>query len=217
MKNIPLFTGTHGTASLIFQEIPVSGKAYVLIRSVWTTLPGLLEECRQFCTAVGAEQIFVSYGTEELPGAHAYDLIAMTCAKKDLPLPAAEMELEPLTPENGEAYLQIYNRSFASVSGAATYGQKDLRRLYDRDLAWLVRKNGGYAAVAEISEEGLEAIAVLPEFAGLGYDLAAAVLQMVPRTTVSLKVAGDNPRARRLYDRLGFRESGIVSRWWKIL
>lgn len=217
MKNIPVFTGTHGTASLIFQEIPISGKAYVLIRSVWTTLPGLLEECSQFCRAVGAEQIFASYGTEELPGTHAYDLIAMTCAKAALPLPAAEVELEPLTPENGEAYLQIYNRCFAAVSGAATYGQKDLRRLYDRDLAWLVRKNGTYAAVAEISEEGLEGIAVLPEFAGLGYDLAAAVLQMVPRSTVSLKVASDNPRARRLYDRLGFRESGIVSRWWKIL
>ena len=127
------------------------------------------------------------------------------------------MELEPLTPENGEAYLQVYNRCFRTVSGAATYGQKDLKRLYDRDCAWLVRQDGCYAAVAEISEEGLEGIGVLPEFAGLGFDLASAVLQMVPRKTVLLKVASDNARARRLYDRLGFRESGVVSRWWKIL
>ena len=69
----------------------------------------------------------------------------------------------------------------------------------------------------KLTEEGLEGIAVLPEFRGLGYDLAATVLQMVPRKTVSLKVASDNPRARRLYDRLGFRETGLVSRWWKIL
>lgn len=217
MKNIPVFTATNGTASLIFQEIAVSGKAYVLIRAVWTTAAALLEECVQFCRAVGAETIYASWGVEELPGEHAYDLIAMSCPKAALPQPRQPLTPEPLTPDNGEDYLAVYNRCFRAVSGAATYGQKDLKRLYDRDTAWLVYRDGVCAAVAEISEEGLEGIAVLPEYAGLGFDLAATVLQMVPRTTVSLKVASDNPRARRLYDRLGFRETGLVSRWWKIL
>ena len=217
MKNIPVFTATNGTASLIFQEIAVSGKAYVLIRAVWTTAAALLEECVQFCRAVGAETIYASWGVEELPGEHAYDLIAMSCPKAALPQPRQPLTPEPLTPDNGEDYLAVYNRCFRAVSGAATYGQKDLKRLYDQDTAWLVYRDGVCAAVAEISEEGLEGIAVLPEYAGLGFDLAATVLQMVPRTTVSLKVASDNPRARRLYDRLGFRETGLVSRWWKIL
>ena len=217
MKNIPVFTATNGTASLIFQEIAVSGKAYVLIRAVWTTAAAMLEECVQFCRAVGAEAVYAAWGVEELPGAHAYDLIAMSCDKAALPQPRQPLDLEPLTPDNGGEYLAVYNRCFAAVSGAATYGQKDLKRLYDQDKAWLVYRGGVCAAVAEISEEGLEGIAVLPEFAGLGYDLAATVLRMVPRKTVSLKVASDNPRARRLYDRLGFRETGLVSRWWKIL
>ena len=217
MKNIPVFTATNGTASLIFQEIAVSGKAYVLIRAVWTTAAALLEECVQFCRAVGAETVYASWGVEELPGEHAYDLIAMSCPKAALPQPRQPLMPESLTPDNGEDYLAVYNRCFRAVSGAATYGQKDLKRLYDQDTAWLVYRDGVCAAVAEISEEGLEGIAVLPEYAGLGFDLAATVLQMVPRTTVSLKVASDNPRARRLYDRLGFRETGLVSRWWKIL
>lgn len=216
MKNIPVFTAANGTASLILQEIPISGKAYVLVRSVWTSAAALLEECVSFCRIAGAETVFAAWGTEDLPGEHAYDLIAMTCEKRALPQPRQPLQPVPLTPDNGGDYLAVYNRCFRTVSGAATYGQKDLKRLYDQDKAWLVYRDGICAAVAEISEEGLEAIAVLPEFAGLGFDLAATVLQMVPSTTVSLKVASDNPRAGRLYDRLGFRKQGLVSRWWKI-
>lgn len=216
MKNIPVFTAVNGTASLILQEIPFSGKAYILIRSVWTTASALLEECCQFCRMAGAEQIFASWGTEDLPGTHSYDLIAMTCEKAALPAPRRLVTLEPLTPENGGDYLAVYNRCFREVPGAATYGQRDLKRLYDTDCAFLVRQDGSAAAVAEICEEGLEGIAVLPQFRGLGFDLAATVLQMVPSVTVRLKVASTNSRAIALYERLGFVRETIVSRWWKI-
>ena len=197
MKNIPVFTAVNGTASVILQEIPYSGKAYILIRSVWTTAAALLEECCQFCRMAGAEQVF-------------------TCEKAALPQPRRPVVLEPLTPENGGDYLAVYNRCFREVPGAATYGQRDLKRLYDTDCAFLVRQDGVCAAVAEICEEGLEGIAVLPEFRGLGYDLAAEVLQMVPSVTVRLKVASTNERAIALYERLGFVRETVVSRWWKI-
>ena len=164
----------------------------------------------------GAEQIFASWGTEDLPGTHSYDLIAMTCEKAALPVPRRPVTLEPLTPENGGDYLAVYNRCFREVPGAATYGQRDLKRLYDTDCAFLVRQDGSAAAVAEICEEGLEGIAVLPQFRGLGFDLAATVLQMVPSVTVRLKVASTNSRAIALYERLGFVRETIVSRWWKI-
>ena len=216
MKNIPVFTASNGTASLVLREIPVSGKAYVLIRAVWTTVEALLDECVQFCRMVGAETIFASWETAELPGEHCYDLIAMSCLKAELPQPRQVLEPEPLTPENSEAYLQIYNGCFRSVSGAATYTLRDLKRLYDQDKAWLLRRDGVYAAIAEISEEGLESVAVLPKFRGLGFDLVATVTQMVPSLTVNLRVASDNDRAISLYRRMGFRETGLVSRWWKI-
>lgn len=216
MKNIPVFTAVNGIASLILQEIPHSGKAYILIRSVWTTVQALLEECSVFCRMAGAEEIFASWNTEELPGTHAYDLTAMSCVKAQLPAPLQPVELVALTPENSRDYLDIYNSCFRQVPGAATYSQRDLKRLYDRDAAWLARKNGRFAAVAEISMEGLEGIAVLPEFRGLGFDLAAQVLQMVPSLTVRLKVASANDRAIRLYERLGFVPDGIVSRWFRL-
>ena len=65
MQNIPMFTGVHGMATLILKEIPVSGMAYVLVRSVWKDdLAGLLAECRDFCRAAGAEVVLRLLGDE---------------------------------------------------------------------------------------------------------------------------------------------------------
>ena len=217
MKNIPLFTGLHGTATLVFREIPWSGRAYILIRAVWDGKTAeFLEECRQFCRIAGAEEIFASWEHHELPAAHAYDMLAMARTKAGLPEPGREVALEPLSQENGEAYLDIYNTCFRAVPSAASYDKHDLKRLYDRDKAWLARVDGQFAAVAEISEEGLEGIAVLPQFRGLGHDLALTVLPMIPRPEITLKVASTNDPALRLYHRLGFRQTRLLSRWWKL-
>lgn len=217
MKNIPMFTSSCGLATLILKEIAWNSRAYVLVRSVWNDqTAALLDECRSFCRAVGAEEIYASWDAEELPAEHAWDMIDMACPKSALPAPRQTVELEQATPETAEDYLRIYNQCFRDVPAAASYDRKSLEPLYGEDLAWLAKAKGQYAAVAEISKEGLEGIAVLPEFRGLGYDLAAAVLRMVPSTEVRLKVASTNVRARRLYDRLGFAETGISRRWYRL-
>ena len=62
MKNIPMFTTPYGIATLILREIPWSGNGYVLIRSAWEgQTAALLEECRGFCRAVGAERIYAAW------------------------------------------------------------------------------------------------------------------------------------------------------------
>lgn len=216
MKDIPMFTGQYGLASLILKEIAVSGRAYVLVRSVWNgQTAAFLQECRDFCRAVGAETVYVSYENEDLPAVHAYDMLTMEMEKAKLPQ-GKPVELEPLTPENGEVYLDIYNACFREIIGAASYGKQDLQRLYDKDCAFLAKVDGAYAAVAEISEEGLESVAVLPQYRGLGYDLSLAVLPMVPRKTIRLKVASTNRRALDLYTRLGFTQTGVAGRWWRL-
>lgn len=217
MKNIPMFTSSYGLATLILKEIAWNGRAYVLVRSVWNDqIAALLDECRSFCRAVGAEEIYASWDAEELPAEHAWDMIDMACPKSALPAPRQTVELEQAAPETAEDYLRIYNQCFRDVPAAASYDRKSLEPLYGEELIWLAKVRGQYAAVAEISKEGLEGIAVLPEFRGLGYDLAAAVLRMVPSTEVRLKVASTNVRARRLYDRLGFAEVGISRRWYRL-
>ena len=217
MKNIPLFTSSYGLATLILKEISWNGRAYVLIRSVWNDqTAALLEECCGFCRAAGAEEIYASWDTAELPAVHVWDMIDMVCEKAALPAPRQAVELEQVTPETAEDYLAIYNQCFREVPAAASYDRKSLEPLYGEELAWLAKVDGCFAAVAEISKEGLEGIAVLPAFRGLGYDLAATVLQMVPSTRVKLKVASVNDRAGRLYDRLGFTPLGVSRRWYRI-
>lgn len=217
MKNIPLFTSSYGLATLILREISWSGRAYVLVREIWNDAgAALLDECRSFCRAAGAAEVFAAWaeGNQALPAVHAYNMLEMSCAKAALPV--GSLPLEPLCPENAEAYLEIYQQCFRDVPSAASYDHKSLEPLYDEDLAWLVPVEGGYGAIAEISRAGLEGIAVLPEHRGLGYPLAATVLQMVPNSTVHLKVASTNHRALMLYRRLGFTESGLARPWYQL-
>lgn len=217
MNNIPMFTSAYGIATLILREIPWSGSAYVLVRSVWNDqAAALLAECRDFCRAVGAEAVFAAWDTEELPAEHAWDMVYMTRPKDGLPEPVKPVELEALSRENAEVYLEIYNRCFLSVPAAASYNRSSLEPLYGEDLAWLAKVAGQYAGVAEISKEGLEGIAVLPEYCGLGHDLALSVLPMVPSKILRLKVASTNTRAISLYERLGFQADGVEKRWWKL-
>ena len=217
MKNIPMFTGQHGMATLVFKELSFSGSAYVVVRAVWTgETAAFLEECRGFCRAVGAEKIYASWEEKSLPADHAYDVLGLYREKAGLPLPNREVELEELRPENGEEYLRIYNTCFRSVAGAASYDKQDLRRLYGQDCAFLAKMDGQYAAVTEISKEGLESVAVLPEHRGLGHDLSLTVLPMVPNPILRLKVASSNLRALNLYRRLGFVQENVRSRWYQL-
>ncbi len=217
MKNIPVFTSSYGIATLILREIPWNGTAYVLIRSVWNDQKAaLLEECKSFCRAVGTERIYASWELEELPAEPAWEMRIMTRPKAGLPEPEQPLTLEPLTKENSGDYLRIYNACFREVPCAASYDRTSLEPLYGEDLAWLAKVEGVYAGVAEISKAGLEGIAVLPEYRGLGYELALAVLPMVPSTELRLKVASTNRRAISLYERLGFVCAETEKRWWRL-
>ncbi len=217
MNNIPLFTGQHGLASLIFRELSTFGRAYVLVKAIWNDqAAAFLQECRQFCDAVGAEEVYVTYELEALPAPHAYDILIMSRPKAGLPAPTGCITLEPLTRENADVFLHIYNSRFREVPSARHYDRDDLKKRYGQDTCWLARVDGRYAAMAEISETDLEAIAVLPEFHGLGCDWALTVLPMIPRKDLQLRVADSNEAALRLYRRLGFQVTGIKSRWWKL-
>ena len=215
MKDIPIFTGAHGVATLILSQIPWSGCGYVMVRSVWDDEKAFLEECLSFCRACGAETVYASWELAELPAPHGYDMVQMEMKKSDLPQ-GETLTLEDLTEENSEVFIDIYNTCFLPIPNAASYGKKDIGRLLGEETAYLVKQDGKYAAIAEISKEGLEAVAVLPQYRGLGYDLCRTVLHKVPSVTLKLKTVSTNERALALYRRLGFGNEQIVSRWWKL-
>lgn len=216
MKDIPVFTGTHGTASLILRQVPFSGCAYVIVRSLWSGAEAFLEECLGFCRAVGAEQVYASWELRELPAPHGYDMLQMQMEKKDLPR-AEPVALTPVSAQSAEDYRMLYNACFRDVPNAVACTREDTKRLIREQTGFLVYRGTEAVALAEISRTGLEAIAVSPRAKGLGFPLAVTVLQMVPATTLALKVASVNTRARQLYERLGMEQTAVLSRWWKLL
>lgn len=217
MQNIPVFTARSGMASLVLREIPYNRKAYVLIRAVWNEeTEALLQECAAFCRGAGAEAVYASDGVKDLPAAHAYDVLRLSCRREVLPRPGNTVELEPVSAKNGREYLRIYNGCFREVPGAASYDERDLRRLMEQGSGYLARRGDGYAGVVELDMDGIAGIAVLPEYKGLGRDLALTALRKVERETLCLKVADTNTRALALYRRIGFENDALVSRWWRL-
>jgi GNAT superfamily N-acetyltransferase len=217
MRNIPMFTAANGMASLILREIPYSGRAYVMVRSVWNgQTAALLQECADFCRAAGAREVFASDGVQELPAEHAYDILQLTLERAALPVQERPVELEPVSEENGGAYLEIYNACFREVPGAASYDKKDLQRLMEQGSGFLAKREEAYAGVVELDPDGIAGIAVLPQYRGLGYDLALTALQRIEQETLCLKVADTNHRAVALYRRLGFGNDTLISRWWRM-
>ena len=91
MNNIPVFTSQGGTATLILREIPVSQRAYILLRTV---LPGMAEnlvaECASFSKMCGAEEVFASWADGDLPFlSPAYDIYLLHVSKSALPRKAS--------------------------------------------------------------------------------------------------------------------------------
>lgn len=217
MNNIPMFTGANGMATLILREIPLCGRAYVLIRSVWNDrTEALLEECAQFCRAAGAREIYVSDGRNALPAEPAHTVLELSVEKSALPLPEHPVPLVPLSKENSQIYLDIYNRCFRDVVGTASYDYRDINRLLGKDLAFLAMKDQKPAGIAELGDNYLEGVAVDPAFRGLGRDLTLTALARLPGPVVKLKVHDCNTRALNLYRRLCCWKETVVSYWWKI-
>lgn len=217
MQNIPVFTAANGMASLVLREIPYSGKAYVLLRAVWNgQTQALLQECGGFCRGAGAETVYASDGKNDLPAAHAYDIVRLSLRRDALPPLRRQVELVPVSAENGGDYLNIYNSCFRPIPGAASYGRKDLRRLMEQSAGFLAWDRGEFAGVVELEPDGIAGIAVLSAHRGLGYDLALTALHRLEAETLQLKAANTNVPAMKLYRRLGFGDDMLVSRWWLI-
>lgn len=220
MNNIPVFTAQGGTATLILREIPISGKAYVLLRTV---LPGMEEnlaaECASFCRMCGAEEIFASWADGDLPFLPpTYDIYLLHVSKSALP-EGKPVQLVPMTPENDAIYQRIYNRCFSHVSHALSYDRGQIARIYrehQRAFLALDAENRPYG-IGELHGNELAAVAVLPKCRGTGTDLALSLLRLCPGEDLKVTVASDNEAAMHLYEKLGFHMSGVESKWFQVL
>lgn len=213
MKDIPIFTTDCGVSSIILKEIPYREIAYIHIQDLQ---PGGLEEhlkeCVGFCRAAGAERIYAS-GHEELTQYPLHTVICqMALALTVLPQPKAN--LFPVTEETVGRFREYYNKGMVSVDNAATLTAWDERQILTDGGAYFVHEDGGLLGIGWM--KGSELAAIVSVKPGAGETIAQTLFTLADSDRITLEVASTNHKAIRLYEKLGFIQTGERSRWYQV-
>ncbi len=208
MKNIPFFTTEFGVASLVLKEIPYRGEAYIMIRDTCNP-EKLLEECRDFCRAAGAEKIYGSGHTylEKYPLHTA--IWKMTVARDSLA--DTDAALFPVTEQTLEQWRRLYNRGMENIAGASYMTASDGKKMLSYGDGYFIYKEGILIGIGKASGDRIDTVvSVVP---GAGRDLVLALNHALSGEEIHLDVASVNRPAVALYDRLGFIKTAEISRW----
>lgn len=200
MKNIPIFTGCDGIATLILREIPYRGEAYVLVRSVFTTLDACMRECEGFCRAAGADTVYFG-GNADFSTYPIYArLIEREISAEKLPQTTACA----IPTKDPTQWMQIYNEKFASVPAAQTC--RTAQHAYD------IIKDGEQIGIGQVEGDKILSVAAIKQ--GSGTDCVLALARLCEGETVKLLCAEQNERAMKLYDHLGFSRGETKEIWY---
>ncbi len=211
MRDIPVFTTPHGVASLVLREIPYKGIAYITLQD--TLQPKeLVDECVDFCKAVGAERIYAK-GHSILEAYPLHTAVWQMVRSRD-GLPETDAALFPVTEETLERWRDIYNDKMRDIPNASTMSKEDSRKILEKGSGYFVHRMGELLGIGIAGGETVESvIAVEP---GAGTDVMLALCGSLFAERVVLEVASVNHRAVRLYERLGFVKTAELSVWYDV-
>ena len=212
MKDIPVFDTEYGVASLFLREIPYRKRAHIKIQSSLEP-DKLLEECVGFCRACGAEWIDAAGDAylERYP--RLATLLLMQRQLEDFP--QTDACLFPVTEDTVRQWLNIYNERMADVPNAAYMDAADGKELLKTGDGYFVHRDGKLLGVGKAAGDYIDTvISVEP---GAGETVVLALATLLTGDTAKLMVADTNPRALRLYERMGFVKVRPVSTWYRVL
>lgn len=211
MKNIPMFTTEYGVASLVLEEIPYRGEAYVHLLSTEDPKE-LTQECLHFCRAVGAEWIYAK-GHPYLEGFPLHTaILQMACTYSSLP--KAQAQLCPVREETVKKWQELYNARMRDVDNSAWMTAAEGKRMLNSRDGYFIYEGQTLLGIGRAA--GDEIIAVASAQAGAGREVVLALAGALQADTIRLQVASTNTRAIRLYEKLGFAAEKEISRWYKI-
>ncbi len=210
MKDIPIFTTEYGAASLTLREIPYMQTAY--IRILTASDPGrLLEECKGFCRAAGAQRIYgAGAGLEGYP-VHT-SILRMSIASEQLA--NTDAALFPVQEATLAAWLDIYRGKICHVPNAAWMTDEDGKKMLREGSGYFVHRQGKLLGIGKVGEGSIEFLASTAP--GAGEDVLKALSHALFTDTVTLEVASANNKALSLYTRLGFIPTRELTRWHTI-
>ncbi len=200
MKDIPIFTGCDGIATLILRQIPYRGEAYVLVRSVFTSLEACLHECESFCRAAGADRVYFS-GNADFSDYCVYaSLIERKILRSQLPQTTA-LAIPTQTPDE---WVQLYHERFRNVPAASCC--RTAEKAYD------IVKDGIRIGIGQIDGDRILSLASIAR--GNGTDCLCALAKLCEGDTLRLLCAQQNIPAMKLYDKLGFSRGETKEVWY---
>ena len=212
MRDFPMFTTEFGVGSLILKEIPYTGAAYITIRD--SAQPQLfLEECTEFCKAVGAQNVYAT-GNESLSQYPLHTTIIQMTALRDR-IPETDACLFPVIESTLSQWQRIYNEKMQGVHNAAYMSDRAAKEMLKRGDGYFIHENGQLLGIGMASNDRIDCIAsVIP---GRGKDVLSALVYALMCDRVILDVASTNSRAIKLYENIGFIQTAEISRWYKII
>lgn len=211
MKDFPLFTTEAGIASLTLSNIPYTKTAYFQIQDSQDP-EQLVKDCRDFCVAVGAEAV---YGTghvflEQYP--FHTSIIELECFKDDLPLTKAFVS--KVSKANAERWRELYWDRMREVYNSAYISKSDMKRHLEECECYFVYLEECEVGIGMVKGNEITVMAgIVP---GKGCDVLLALAKQVNSDKVKVTVADQNISAMRLYARLGFTRTNVISKWYKI-
>ena len=209
MRDIPVFDTENGVGSLALQEIPYRGEAYITVGAV-SDGSAFLKEAADFCVAVGAEKVYAT-GHPAAEAFPLYNTVLLLAAQQD-GLDETNAMLFPVTEETAEKWRSLYNEKFLKVPNAATITSKDMEKLMHS--CYFVHRDGELIGIGKADGDRIGAIAAFVP--GAGRDVVLALAHALPEQRVTIEVATANPKARSLYERLGFIAVEERIKWSKI-
>lgn len=211
MRDFPMFTTPNGVASLIFREIPYRGIAYIRIQS--SVSPGnLIQECRDFAAAVGAERIFAT-GHEYLEKFPLHTAVYCLSAEKSRIQPGSAA-LFPVTEQTLERFREIYNQKMEKVPNSAYMTSSMAEEMLPKGQGYFVHDKGTLLGIGMIA--GAELLALASCRQGCGNEVLRSLCSAISEDTVTLECAGENRKAMELYQKAGFLVRKELSRWYRI-
>ncbi len=211
MRNIPAFTTQNGVASLTLSEIPYSQTAYIRIHDS-QCLKNFLNECCDFCRAIGAEHIYAT-GHKGLTDYPIHTRIVRMSRMRE-GLPDTDAALFPVQQETLEQWRSLYNKRMHAVDNSAYMTQSKAEEYLNKGNAYFIHRADTLLGFGAASGETVDALGSI--VSGAGEDVLLALNHALSGERICVEVATTNSRAVRLYQRLGFIATEELSVWYKI-
>lgn len=211
MRDFPVFTTENGVGSLVLKEIPYRGIAYVTIRS--SSFPTeFLNECMEFCRAVGADIIYAS-GHNILESYPLHTVVLQMTASWDI-IPDTDASLFPVTDKTLKRWRDVYNDKMKCVDNAAYMSERDGDEMLKRGDGYFIHKDGELLGIGMAADDRISCIASVKP--GSGREVLCALKHAIMSDRIVLDVASTNLHAIKLYESVGFIKTAEISKWYKI-